>query len=319
MSLGAEDTGRHNNRETYVMKWKKLGRLYSAEPIHPKLMSHAANPLPILLEDDIYRIFFSGRDIENRSSVGFVDIDIVNGKIIQIPDRPVFEHGPAGSFYSHGVSIGNSYEASGGKYILFMGWHFPAERHWRGEIGRLRLNSNHSLTLDEESPMMPVNDQDPLSLSYPCVIRDADGLYRMWYGSTNTWDAGNGEMLHTLCRATSVDGKAWHRQGLAVPYELGPAQAFSHPTVIGNLREGYRMWFSYRGNSGPKYRIGYATSTDGSIWVLQFDKAGIDVSKSGWDSEMIAYPSVFKHKDQIFMLYNGNSYGKTGFGLAVLE
>ncbi|OUL88684.1 hypothetical protein [Paraburkholderia hospita] len=301
------------------MKWKKLGRLYSADPIHPKLLSHAANPLPILLADDVFRIFFSGRDAENKSSVGFVDIDIVTKKIINVSDRPVFEYGPAGSYYSHGVSIGNGYEVEGEKYILFMGWHFPVGQHWRGEIGRLKLNSDYSLTLDGESPMMPLNDQDPLSLSYPCVIRDVDGLYQMWYGSTATWDAGNGEMLHTLCRATSIDGKEWQRQGLAIPFELGPAQAFSHPTVLGNLREGYQMWFSYRGNSGPKYRIGYATSVDGSTWVSQNNNAGIDMSESGWDSEMIAYPSVFRHKDQIFMLYTGNSYGKTGFGLAIFE
>ena len=38
-----------------------------------------------------------------------------------------------------------------------------------------------------------------------------------------------------------------------------------------------------------------------------------------WDSEMICYPYVFEHKDDLYMLYNGNDYGKTGFGLAVLE
>ena len=45
----------------------------------------------------------------------------------------------------------------------------------------------------------------------------------------------------------------------------------------------------------------------------------IDVSKQGWDSEMIEYPHVFDHKGKRHMLYNGNNYGKTGFGLAVLK
>jgi len=34
---------------------------------------------------------------------------------------------------------------------------------------------------------------------------------------------------------------------------------------------------------------------------------------------MIEYPHVFDHKAKRYMLYNGNNYGKTGFGLAVLE
>ena len=49
------------------------------------------------------------------------------------------------------------------------------------------------------------------------------------------------------------------------------------------------------------------------------ERAGIDVSPSGWDSESIEYPHVFDHAGMRYMLYNGNGYGKTGFGLAVLE
>ena len=79
------------------------------------------------------------------------------------------------------------------------------------------------------------------------------------------------------------------------------------------------MWFSYRSGSGETYRIGYATSEQGEKWVLNLDKSGITVSESGWDSEMIAYPFVFDHQDRRYMLYNGNGYGRTGFGLAVAE
>ena len=45
----------------------------------------------------------------------------------------------------------------------------------------------------------------------------------------------------------------------------------------------------------------------------------LDISPNGWDSEMICYPYVFDHGSNRYMLYNGNGYGKTGFGLAVLE
>jgi hypothetical protein len=140
----------------------------------------------------------------------------------------------------------------------------------------------------------------------------------MWYGSTKAWDAGNGEMLHVINHATSQDGNSWSRKGLAVPYMLGKAQAFSRPTVVSHESGEYEMWFSYRGGSGQKYRIGYASSQDGRNWVLDLDAAGIDVSPDGWDSEMIEYPFVLDHKGERYMLYNGNGFGKTGFGLAVL-
>lgn len=301
------------------MRWKKLGQLYYPKFVHPKLASHAANPLAVLLGGNIYRIFFSGRDAQNRSSVGFVDVDIIKRNVLYVHDKPVFSHGQENSFYSHGVSIGNCYEAGGHRYILFMGWQCPPDGHWRGDIGRLVLGPDLSLRLDGNKPFMTANATDPISLSYPWVTRKKRGDYRMWYGSTASWNAGNGEMLHVINQASSTDGHSWHLEGLAIPYTLGIAQAFSRPTVIGNETDGYHMWFSYRSGMGEKYRIGYAHSRDGKNWNRQLENAGINVSSSGWDAEMIEYPFVFNHKGNCYMLYNGNSYGKSGFGLAVMD
>ncbi len=302
-------------------KWQKLGLLYSpsANSHHPKLLTHAANPLPLLIEGDLYRIFFSGRDVDNRSSVGAVDIDIVKRRVIREYTQPFFEHGLAGSFYAEGVSIGNCYEVNGTKYMLFMGWQARGEGHWRGDVGRLVVNPDLTLELDSERPFMSSDASDPISLSYPWVLGNKKDGFNMWYGSTITWDAGNGEMLHVINYATSRDGDNWSREGIALPYELGKAQAFSRPTVVGNRETGYEMWFSYRSGSGEKYRIGNAFSDDGLKWLLSLETVGIDVSLDGWDSEMIEYPIVFDHNGQRYMLYNGNGYGKTGFGLALLR
>ncbi|MCB9767954.1 MAG: hypothetical protein H6752_07130 [Candidatus Omnitrophica bacterium] len=301
------------------MKWKKLGNLYAPEPLHPKLVSHAANPLPIHLEGDLFRVFYSGRDDKKRSSVGYVDVDIAKGKTVYVHQEPVFEHGADGSFYSHGVSIGNCYEADGNRYILFMGWQCPPGEHWRGEVGRLILTSEGSLELEGDRPFMPLDKTDPISLSYPWVEGEGNNNYRMWYGSTVNWDAGNGEMVHVIKAATSEDGHQWSRLGVSVPYEVGVAQAFSRPTVVREPSGECRMWFSYRSGTGTTYRIGHAFSPDGEDWELRLQETGIDVSDSGWDSEMIEYPFVLRHQGHLYMLYNGNGYGQSGFGLAILD
>lgn len=302
-------------------KWKKLGLLYSPSNSnrHPKLLSHAANPLPVLLDGDVYRIFFSGRDVDNRSSVGAVDIDVVKRKIIREFSHPFFENGPEGSFYADGVSIGNCYEVDGKKYMLFMGWQTPQGGHWRGDIGRLIVKPDLTLELDSDTPFMSTDEVDPISLSYPWVFDKEARGFGMLYGSTKTWDAGNGEMVHVINFASSDDGHHWTREGIAVPNELGVAQAFSRPTVARDSKGEYEMWFSYRSGSGEKYRIGHAVSKDGKAWNLALKDVGIDVSSNGWDSEMIEYPFVFDHKGQRYMLYNGNGYGKTGFGMAVFN
>lgn len=301
------------------MRWRKLGWLFACENIHPKLLSHAANPLAMHLKGDIYRVYYGGRDHLNRTSVGVVDIDIDRQTVLRVGREPVFEFGPEGSFYSHGVSIGSTYTVSDQRYILFMGWHVPPREHWRGEIGRLRVESDGSLVADPEEPLLARSGADAISLSYPWVVPGDGKGYKMWYGSTISWDAGNGEMIHVFRQARSRDGVCWRATGRSVPFEINVAQAFSRPTISVGSEGALEMWFSYRSGTGASYRIGYAKSEDGDHWELDLESAGIDVSDCGWDSEMIEYPFVFKHRERQYMLYNGNGYGKTGFGLAVRE
>ena len=300
-----------------MRRWRKLGRIFEPKTLHPKLTSHAANPVAIPLDGNLFRIYFSSRDDRNRSSVGYLDFDLLRHQIVYLHDRPAIEHGPEGSYFSHGVSPGNYYEVGSQRYILFMGWQVPQDAHWRGDVGRMLVEPDGTLTIDGEGPFLSTSDIDPVSFSYPWAMRDG-AVFRMWYGSTIAWNAGNGEMLHVINHAVSTDGHHWDRRGLAVPFALGKAQAFSRPTILRDP-DGYRMWFSFRGAPGKPYRIGYAESTDGEAWCLRLDRAGIDVSAEGWDSEMIEYPFAFRHGGQDFMLYNGNGYGRTGFGLAVWE
>lgn len=297
--------------------WKKLGQIYNFKPIDKYLLSHASNPLAVHLKDDIYRVFFSGRCKENKSSVGYVDIDIITHKVISTCEQVAFKYGEEDSFYSHGVSIGNMYKVEDKNYIQFMAWQIRDGGHWRGDIGRLFVNNKFdTISLDPKEAFLSCDKEDEVSLSYSWVMYDED-IYKMWYGSTIDWTSANGEMIHVIKYATSKDGEVWEKHGLAIPYELGVAQAFSRPTVIKD-KSGYHMWFSYRSGDGTKYRIGCAYSIDGISWNRKQD-SGIDVSEGGWDSEMICYPFVFDHKGKRYMLYNGNDYGKTGFGLAVLE
>ena len=79
----------------------------------------------------------------------------------------------------------------------------------------------------------------------------------------------------------------------------------------------YKMWFCYEKKVG-KYKIGYAESNDGVKWKRNDKKANICAGKKDeWDSKMIAYPHVIKHKNTKYMFYNGNDYGKEGIGLAI--
>ena len=126
---------------------------------------------------------------------------------------------------------------------------------------------------------------------------------------------GRPEHNYHIKYAESRDGINWQREGLvAIGFADDQEYAISRPSVIRD-NDLWKMWYSFRGQS---YRIGYAESADGRQWRRLDTQVGIDVSTTGWDAEMIEYPFVFDHQGQRYMLYNGNGYGKTGFGLAVL-
>jgi hypothetical protein len=299
-------------------QWRKLGRVYQPVAKGPLLASHAANPVALHLDGDVFRVFYSGRDGQNRSSVGAVDIDIVQARVVQDHAGVQFAYGGPQTCHPDGVSIGCHFRAGGLHRMLFMGWQIPNGGHWRGDIGQLQIAGDLSLHPVADDLFLGTDaDFDPVSLSYPWVMQRG-GLWHMWYGSTVTWQTENGEMLHVINHATSEDGLHWQRHGQAVPHALGVAQAFSRPSVAEDA-DGLHMWFSYRSGTGQSYRIGYAHSVDGAGWVLALDRAGIDVSAQGWDSEMICYPYVFDHAGRRWMLYNGNGFGASGFGLAVLD
>jgi hypothetical protein len=146
----------------------------------------------------------------------------------------------------------------------------------------------------------------------------------MWYVSCIKWerlDDGSFKHYYNIKYKESQDGVHWEvRSKIAIDFKNEYEYALSRPTVMKDGPDDYKMWYSYRAQKNiDTYRIGYAESEDGINWTRKDEEAGIDISESGWDSEMICYPYVFDHKGKRYMFFNGNHYGKSGFGLAILE
>jgi hypothetical protein len=228
---------------------------------------------------------------------------------------PVATPGKRGAFDDSGVTIGCIVRSGAQRLIYYMGWALSVTVPFRNAIGLLVSEGGDGFERASEAPILDRNAVDPFSLSYPFVMNEPQG-WRMWYGSTLAWGPGCGDMVHVIKYATSEDGRTWQPTGIqSVGMADASEHAFSRPTVV--REEGlYRMWFSFR---GERYRIGYADSEDGIRFRRQDEPGGLTVSEDGWDKEMICYPHVFDHRGYRFMVYNGNGYGRSGFGLAVLD
>ncbi len=302
-----------------TMRWKKLGLVFNPASNSKWMVSHASNPVAQQLDGTVYRIYFACRDAERRSSIGSVDFDIKTPQKIQaVASTPVIGPGEKGYFDDSGTTMGCIVKLPNGQtYLYYLGWNLCVTVPWRNSIGlAVKESANAEFVKHPQSPVLDRNYQDPLTVSYPWVLC-RDDKWQMWYGSHTSWGERQEDLVHVIKYAESEDGINWKRSGKAVLKLNEPEEkAMSRPCVTRDER-GYKMWYSYR--PGSEYKIGYAESANGLDWQRMDDQVGIDVSTDGWDSESVEYASVFEHDKDLFMLYNGNKYGATGFGLAVLE
>lgn len=299
-------------------RWRKLGLIYYPSGEKDWMKSHAAVPIAEQIEGNIFRIYFSSRNIRNQSFSSSLIIDITRpSDILDISQNPILAPGNLGEFDDSGAMATWLIHRNGMRYLYYIGWNLGVTVPFRNSIGLAISKDGDIFKRYANGPILDRTALEPHFVASCCVIPDED-VWRMWYLSCTDWRVRNGTPEHRyhIKYAESLDGISWKRDGIvAIDYSDSAEYAISRPSVIRD-EDCWRMWFSHRGTS---YRIGYAESNDGINWIRLDEHCGIDVSKSGWDSEMIEYPFVFDHAGQRYMLYNGNGYGRSGFGLAALE
>jgi hypothetical protein len=282
------------------MKWIKQGRIFTPNGQYYWVKSHAMLPTVDYIKDDIFRIYFSGRDASNISRIGFIEININQPKeILTLTEKPIIDIGKLGSYDDNGISPTCIVNNETKKYFYIMGW-----------------NKGSKVRAAEVSIIDRTDTEHYTILVISCIIIE-NGIWRMWYDSADYWI--NEELpRYNIKYAESIDGIHWKREGVvSVNYQYEDETRVSRASVIKD-RGIYRMWYCYAIGSGG-YNMGYAESKDGYKFERLDHKTGIALSTSDWDSEMICYPNVFKHKGITYMLYCGNGYGRTGFGLAILQ
>jgi len=298
--------------------WKKLGHVYSPKGDKYWMKSHASNTVPMEIDKGIYRVYFSSRDNEGRSHISYIDMDLTSGKpeIIMEADSPVLSPGNPGFFDESGVSLSCIVKNKDRVLIYYLGWTLGKTVPWYNSIGVAELSDCGKFGEKLfKAPIYSRSEADPISLSYP-FLADIGGETLVYYGSNRAWGETTFEMDHVLKVAKTTTGlDVIPMDKVAIEPREGE-YAFSRPFVFANDNGGWSMYYSFRGDV---YKIGYAESLDGVNWERLDDIAGIMPSESGWDSEMICYPCLFEYDSRKYMTYNGNGYGKTGFGLAVEE
>jgi hypothetical protein len=306
--------------------WIKKSKIYNVKGQYDWNKSHAQVPVVDVL-DKILRIYYATRDSNGRSNVSY--IEVLKNKpndVIYEHDSPLFDLGDLGSFDDSGIMPSSIINVGNKKYLYYTGWTTRGTVPFQNAVGlAVSTDGGKKFQKLSKGPIITINFLEPYFSGTSFVIFE-NNIFKMWYLSCINWEEieGKPEPIYNIKYAESLDGINWNQTGkVAINLNLNEGGLVS-PTIIKENKK-YRMWFGkrnksdYRNNIANSYKIGYAESLDGKEWIRKDEEAGIELSLEGWDSEMISYPYVFKKSDTLVMFYNGNGFGKTGFGYAEWE
>jgi predicted GH43/DUF377 family glycosyl hydrolase len=307
--------------------WRKGGLIFRPEGQGGWMHSHAQVPTAIMLSDRI-RVYFASRPRQDLSLTGYVDLDPERPeRILALSERPILDVGTPGAFDEHGIMPAAAVRAGEAIRLYYTGWSRLAGTAPYHNTTGVAISEDAGLTFRRfvMGPVLDRTPEEPFSATLPNVICVAD-TWHAHYASGLGWldIGGHLEHVYDLRHATSDDGIHWRRTGEVTVAQAHPEEAITRPTLVHRPNGEWWMWFCYRtsrdfrsGASG--YRIGFATSFDLVHWKRHDAAAGIDRSPTGWDSQMIAYPCVVQTQAGLLMFYNGNDFGRGGFGYAVWE
>ncbi len=309
------------------MAWVKKGLIYKPTGKYGFDNSHCHKTTPLIIDENTIRVYFGVRDINNKTRTTFIDVDINNPNNIKyIHNKPIIDLGKIGAFDDSGANVSSICRDGDKIYMYYIGWNPSKTVPTRNSIG-LAVSNDNGFSFERlyDGPILDRNKEEPYYTGAVDVIKDKD-IWKIWYTSGSEWKIINGkpEIFYHIKYATSQNGIDWFRENITCIPPESEFEATARPCVIKEMGI-YRMWYSkrnlvnFRTNYKNAYRPGYAESEDGINWKRLDSKVEIDISDSGWDSEAIAYPYVIKVNDKLLMFYNGNGFGKTGFGYAEYE
>lgn len=313
------------------MQWERRGVLLGAPPQRSWSSSHVALPAVEKTADGTLNLYYSPRDEQGRAHIARSRLEVGRDGGLSVSEHdpdPVLSPGELGAFDDAGVTVSCVVEGAGeqGTLLYYTGWSLGVSVPFYFYAGlAVRRPGETAFKRVSKAPILERNAVDPYLTASPWVLRESEGMWRMWYVSCARWEMEEGAMedepathsprhYYHVRYAESSNGVRWQREGqVAIDFKNAGEYAMGRPCVVHD-KDGYHMWLCARGES---YRLAYASSADGMRWERKDADTELSAPAEAWDSEMSAYPSVFERGETRYLLYNGNGYGRSGVGYAV--
>lgn len=304
---------------------KYYGRIFEPDKFG---IEYAKSPQAIVL-DDVIRVFFSYCVPDNGkliSRIGSVDYKKDFSEIIDV-SKDIISDGELGTFDEHGIFPLSPFMDDGVLKGITTGWSRRCSVSVDTALG-LVISDDNGRTFKRygKGPIMSSNVNEPYLIADGFIVKTDDGKYVMYYIYGTKWSHYEGieqsERTYKIALSQSNNLLDWERSSEQIIASKFDDEAQALPSVA-KYRNKWHMLFCYRHttrfreDSQFSYKIGYASSNDLFNWKRNDDV--ICIPLEGWNKEMQCYPNIFVMDNEPYMLFNGNNFGKTGFGLVKLE
>jgi len=300
-----------------MVSWTKLGLVLEPRGA-PLERTHAMLPSPDV-RNDCVRVYFASCDGDLRGRIFSADLDKTDPRsVLRRPAEAVLDLGEAEAFDADGVNPSQLLRVNGAQYLYYIGWKRRDESVPYTLFAGLAISEDDGLTFKRatKSPILPPTDGEAYFRTAPHVYAVSGGwaMYYIGGGSFFTSRTGKRLPLYGLCRSYSKDGISWSgAETLMQPDAAAGEIGFGRPFLWHDCEGRVCLYISVRTETG--YTLcSFPDSGDG----FARDKAHhvVSVSDSGWDSEMTCFGAPYRAAGSEFLLYNGNQFGRTGFGVA---
>lgn len=319
------------------MIWQKKGKIFDPTLVKlPNGCTEFAQSPQVVVFDDFVRIYFSTRKKDAKgeylSLIAYIDMDLDLEKIISLSENEIIGLGKLGTFDEHGIFPISPFQDGEKIYAFTCGWNRRVSVPVETFIG-IASSNDGGKTFERlgDGPILSSSLHEPFLVGDGFVKKYND-TYHMWYIFGKKWMPANADepvaRVYKIGHAVSTDLLNWTKEeGRQIISDMiGENECQALPTVI-EIAGKYHMYFcfrqatDFRKNASRSYKLGYAYSDDLINWIRNDSLSGITISPNAedWDSEMMCYPHIFQVKDKVFLLYNGNEFGKYGFGVAELK